>query len=351
MIELVELSSDREEEYRHFLLLNPRTLIYATLEFRNFLSSTAAGSPTYLLALCSGEIRGVLPFFTLKHPAYGKIINSLPWYGSYGGCTLADETNSDVRNALLARYREIISEADVLGSTLIASPFESQSEDQYSAILNPTTIDKRIGQISVLPSGEEIIDEKLMSTFRKKTRNIVRKSLGQNFRLVISDDDWAWQFLYDTHVENLQSIGGGAKPWEHFAAIRQNIPFDWRNIFVALLDDEPVAALLMLYFNQTTEYITPVIKHEYRSSQPLSFLIWHAMFHASNHGIKWWNWGGPWYSQKSLRHFKNGWGAADFPYTYFINLKPESLPFFKSDLSEIKSAFPYYYLLPFSMVK
>jgi len=179
----------------------------------------------------------------------------------------------------------------------------------------------------------------------------VRKALKQGFQLVISDEEWAWQFLHKTHTENLRSIGGIPKPWEHFAAIRQNIPWEWRNIFVALLDGKPVAALLMLYFNQTAEYVTPVIMQEHRSSQPLSFLIWHAMLHATANGFRWWNWGGTWDSQKSLHHFKAGWGAEDYPYSYFISLKPASLVLMKSDLNDLRSAFPYYYLLPFFMVE
>ena len=87
----------------------------------------------------------------------------------------------------------------------------------------------------------------------------------------------------------MAGIGGTAKPWAHFEAIRDAIPASARRLYIARLNGQPVAALLLLYFNRTVEYITPVIKHEYRSAQPLSFLIWHAMQDAIAEGFRWWN--------------------------------------------------------------
>ena len=176
---------------------------------------------------------------------------------------------------------------------------------------------------------------------------MVRKALQQGFALHITDADWAWRFLYETHVENLQALGGQAKPWSHFIALRTHIPAHWRRVFVATLADQPVAALLLLYFNQTVEYITPVIRHAYRSQQPLSFLIWHAMLWASREGYRWWKaGGGTWLAQPSLYHFKAGWGAIDLPYTYLINVSEQVVSRYRRtsvrcrSLSHITISFP-----------
>ena len=109
----------------------------------------------------------------------------------------------------------------------------------------------------------------------------------------------------------MSAIGGRAKPWGHFAAMRELIPAAWRQLFVTRLDGEPVSAMLLFRFNQTVDNITPVIRHEFRSRQPLSFAIWHAMLDAVRSGFRWWNWGGTWETQQSLHHFKRGWGAAE----------------------------------------
>jgi Uncharacterized protein involved in methicillin resistance len=108
----------------------------------------------------------------------------------------------------------------------------------------------------------------------------------------------------------------------------------------------PVAALLLLYFNGTVEYITPVVKDAYRSRQPLSFLIYNAMLEAASDGYKIWNWGGTWSLQKSLHHFKEGWGAVELPYTYLISIRKDCVTRGKNNFEELRAAFPFYYIVP-----
>ena len=345
----MSLTSAYEEAYRQFLLANPRTLVYATIEYRNFLTAVAGGQPHYQLALKHGQIVGVLPYFRKSHPEWGTILNSLPWYGSHGGCTAAVEADDDIRQTLLAAYAEALLAPDVLTATLILTPFENDRLPTYLARLKPPFTDHRIGQMTCLPSPGTALEQQLLLHFRRKTRNVVRKALQQGFALHITDADWAWRFLYETHVENLQALGGQAKPWSHFIALRTHIPAHWRRVFVATLADQPVAALLLLYFNQTVEYITPVIRHAYRSQQPLSFLIWHAMLWASREGYRWWNWGGTWLAQPSLYHFKAGWGAIDLPYTYLINVSEQVVSRVQAHLSALQAAFPYYYIFPYAV--
>jgi hypothetical protein len=345
----MSLTSAYEEAYRQFLLANPRTLVYATIEYRNFLIAVAGGQPHYQLALKHGQIVGVLPYFRKSHPEWGAILNSLPWYGSHGGCTAAVETADDTRQTLLAAYAEALLASDVLTATLILTPIENDKLPIYLGRLKPPFTDHRIGQITCLPPPGTALEQQLLLHLRRKTRNAVRKALQQGFALHITDADWAWRFLYETHVENLQALGGQAKPWSHFIALRTHIPVPWRRIFVASLADQPVAALLLLTFNQTVEYFTPVIKHTHRSQQPLSFLIWHAMLWASREGFRWWNWGGTWLAQQSLYHFKAGWGAIDLPYTYLINVSEQVVSRVQAHLSALQGAFPYYYIFPYAV--
>ncbi|HOX22642.1 MAG TPA: hypothetical protein PLL10_04195, partial [Elusimicrobiales bacterium] len=61
------------------------SLVYYARPFHAFLAEAAGGSCHYLAAFDGDEIQGVLPYFVKEHPEYGKVLNSLPWYGSYGG--------------------------------------------------------------------------------------------------------------------------------------------------------------------------------------------------------------------------------------------------------------------------
>lgn len=350
MIDVVELSKALEPRYSAFVQQHARSMIYWTLEFRTFLSQVLTGIPRYFVALDGPDIVGVLPNFVATHAEFGTVINSLPWYGSHGACLVQPRHHELARKALLDRYVNLLNSGDISFATLVLSPQENHFIDAYIADVGPQAVDRRMGQITALPQNGPAVEARLESAILQKTRNLVRKGCKQGFDWRIEDDDEAWRFLHDTHVENMAGIGGQAKPWSHFAAMRFAIPPEWRQLLVARLNGAPVAAMLIFRFNQTVEYITPVIKHEFRPLQPLSFLIWHAMLNAIRDGFRWWNWGGTWATQKSLHHFKAGWGATDQPYSYLVHARPRALEALKRDRQALASAFPFYFTYPFHLL-
>lgn len=333
------------------LLSDSDNLIYATRAFREFLHEATGAEPHCLVAVQDGKVLGVLPWFEKRDVRYGTVCNSLPWYGSYGACSIANNANSSVRELLLSAYSEHLKNIpDLLTATTILSPFENHLVPTYRAHLQEQQQDSRIGQITRLPGTVTGIEERLMATFAPKTRNLVRKGLKQGFVLEVRDDDAAWDFLCSVHHENMAEIGGKPKPSEHFRALKRHIPAEWRELLLASLNGTPVAAVLLFTFNRTVEYITPVIRHEYRSQQPLSFLIWHGMVRGSSRGARWWNWGGTWHTQKSLHHFKAGWGAVDMPYTYLIQAREGASALLRSDSAGVVEAFPWFYIYPFHLI-
>ena len=339
------------DSYEACIASAPDNLVYPTRQFLAFLEEVTGAYVQCLVAEQNNEIVGVLPWFEKRVEPYGTVCNSLPWYGSYGGSTLAKDADSTVRERLLSAYVEHLHAIpDLLTATTILSPFENQFLATYQSHLYQQVQDSRIGQITRLPDAGSCLEERLMTVISQKTRNLVRKSLKQGFALEVRDDDASWQFLCEVHHENMAAVGGKPKPEEHFTALRRHIPGEWRELLLASLDGEPVAALLLLTFNRTVEYITPVIRHEYRSQQPLSFLIWHGMLRGINRGAYWWNWGGTWHTQHSLHHFKAGWGAVDMPYTYLVQGRDEAPALIKSDPDGVSAAFPWFYQYPFHLL-
>lgn len=351
MINVIELNVEMELAYAEFISSDDSGMIYGTLAFRDFLQNAVGGTPHYLLAMNAGKIVGVLPLFETVHPICGKVFNSLPWYGTHGGCIVADDFAAAAREALLNAYADLLMCADVAFSTLILSPDENALRHEYVKLLRPVAIDDRIGQITDLPQDGADLEMRLESIFAQKTRNLSRKSRKQGFELALDDSSEAWKFLYETHVANMQAIGGMAKPWSHFVSMQEAIPQASRQLLTAKLDGEPVAALLLLRFNRTVEYLTPVIRHEFRAQQPLSFLIWHGMVDAIQSGFRRWNWGGTWVTQKSLHHFKAGWGARDCPYSYLIHAKPSAIEALRADRKGVADAYPFYFTYPFGLLE
>ena len=335
-------------QYDHFLGRATESSLYYSLEFRGFLESAISGTPVYLIA-CDEDanIVGSLPLFTLTSPIFGTIANSLPWYGSHGGCLLLDPDQTTVRTELLKSYCEYTK--NFVSSTLVLSPFEQKYYHQYSEVIQPSLEEYRVGQVTQMPANSEHVTNDLFSVIHQKTRNLVRKSLKQGFDIVQSDCDYAWNFLYETHVENMLSICGKPKPFSHFKSIRSSAIRT--KLYLAKSGSTIVASLLLFYYGNTVEYITPVIKQEYRSRQPLSFLIFNAMLDAIKLGYRNWNWGGTWASQHSLHHFKSGWGASSSDYSYLIRTKADSHVLFLENIDMLSDAFPYYFVYPFSLLK
>lgn len=347
MRRVVPLTAALEPAWRDLAVADPRHLIYGSLEYRDFLAAAIPGSPHYLVALEGDRVQGGMPVFALEVPGLGTILNSLPWYGSHGGCVLAPGAPPGIREILIGAYATLAAAHGVLAATMILSPEEEAALPIYREILAPTALDGRIGQMTALPEQGLGVAERLLATIHQKTRNLVRKSLRQGFERTTADSDAAWAFLHRVHGENMLAIGGRAKPWAHFEALRTQLPPAWREVAVATLDGEPVAALLTLGFNRTVEYFTPVVRREYRSLQPLSYLVWHGMLDAIEQGMRWWNWGGTWVGQSSLHHFKAGWGAEDRPYSYLIQASPQGLETLRRQREVLGGAFPYYYVYPY----
>jgi hypothetical protein len=353
MTEVIRICSPDWGDCVSDLAQNPRTMVYAAPFFGSFLKAALElGEVGCFLCRDGDECLGILPYHAVENERFGRVVNSLSWYGSHGGCMLKDPARGDVRDALLSAYQETFlqDESSLFSSTVILTHEEEACCSKYIHRLNGVAGDWRIGQMTPLPMPGEDLGDRLLAQIHQKTRNLVRKSLKQGFKVVAADTDYGWDFLYATHVENMEGIGGKAKPRHHFNALRTEIPVDHRRLILAMDGDEPVAALFLILFNKTVEYVTPVIKLEHRSRQPLSLLIYQGMVDAVVAGFRWWNWGGTWESQESLYHFKSRWGAEDLRYSYIINLPEKSRAMAATDLARLQEEFPFMYLLPYSLL-
>lgn len=324
--------------------------IYNTPAFGNFIQAAVGGRPLVLTASSGGQTVGLFRFFKYEHPKYGVVINSQPWFGSYGGCAIAadlPEPAADlVRRELLDSFTCILRQCpNLISSAVSLSPFEYRHLSVYHDILRPTCVEERNCQILRLPPDDADIEKNIISAM-KSQRNTVRKSLRQGFCRLQGDSDEAWEFLYKTHVENIRAIGGRPKQPEHFKALRRELSGPFLRLSVAALEGRMAAALLCLSCGPVVEYIMPAIDAAYRSTQPLSFLLIMQMIDAVKDGARFWNFGGTLPGQKTLHHFKASWGALDYPYGYVINANLERLRWV-ADEGGLSEAAPYYYIYPF----
>lgn len=338
-MQIVPLDDGSRAEYEAFVRRQPAGLLYYSAAFQDFLCKSVNAQRQTAIARDGSGVRGVLPLLSLDGP-WGRVYNSLPFFGSHGGILAESE---GARRALLDWYNMIAHHVDTASSTMIANPFEESSIRDAAH----NHIDYRIGQLTSLdvaaPHGEA-----MLGRFHYKTRNMIRKAEKSGIKVRIENDELG--FLREVHEENLAALGGLAKPKAFFEELPRcfSAGSDYC-IYVARLDGQPVAALLVFHYGVTSEYYTPVIREAYRELQPMSLLIFTAMTEAAIAGQRWWNWGGTWPSQEGVYRFKKRWGTEDRKYLYHVQLnRPEIL---RETPAAVSAAYPFFYVLPFSLLR
>jgi hypothetical protein len=152
------------------------------------------------------------------------------------------------------------------------------------------------------------------------------------------------------HRANMEALGGLAKDASFFTTVPRHFEAgaDY-DVYVGLLGEAVVAALLLFYFNETVEYFTPAVDHDHRSEQPLAVVLAEAMAAAARRGCRRWNWGGTWTSQDGVFRFKRKWGAPEGRYRYFVQVNDDAL--LDARPEELRARFKHFYVVPFSALR
>ncbi|MFC1936386.1 peptidoglycan bridge formation glycyltransferase FemA/FemB family protein [Chloroflexota bacterium] len=345
----------RQEDYidfEEFVKLSDSSLIYTSIKYKNFLEKILVNSKSdYLIAREGSQLVGALPTFTIHNKKYGNVLNSLPFYGSNGGIIVSPKISNtaSVIKILVEEFNTLAISNEVSTSTLITNPLDKNSA-LIQGILPHSYTDMRIGQIKMLPSSSLMannIEDTLMNSYHKKTRNSIRKALKSDLLISHSDSLKDLQKLSDFHNQGIKKIGGISKPWNVFLAIRESFEYniDYR-LYLAQKENKIISALLVFYYHKTAEYFTPATDPEYRIYQPMSLLIHTAMEEAAKRNCLYWNWGGTWMTQENVYKFKSRWGTEDHRYYYLIQKYDNRLQ--EMTKEKLLKEYPNYYVLPFS---
>lgn len=348
------LTEDREEEYSQLILRDERALFNSSLIFRELLRRVTGAQDYYLIALEGGRIVGTLPSFLKLNSKYGNVLNSLPWYGSNPGITVDPDfpTPKKVKANLIRAFHDLAEEKKAVTSTIITRPFE-RDQELYKEQTKYDFLDSRIGMVTPLPQFSETFDSDLMRMFHSKTRNLVRKAQKGDMKFYHDENAETRHFLADVHRKNMEAVGAPPKNMEFFEWLAKIFTYDEDyRIYIAELEGIKIAALLVVYFSKTVEYLIPAIVADYRSFQPMSLLIFNAMKDAARRGFRYWNWGGTLLpSQKGVYHFKKRWGSDECVYYYYIRSHGDISHLLSSSKETLLKEYPYFYVLPFSELR
>ena len=314
IVKIEILDNSRYLEYESFLLSCKHSLFYHSTKYKDFLEDLLNCESKYLLAYENGKIVAALPLM-IKDGSLGKVVNSLPYYGSHGGILGVNVTVEAIE-----LIKNELKELNYASMTLISLPTYNNIDKLSAKITN-----QRISQITKLNSHLSNAEDYILSIIEGSTRRNINKAKNFGISSCIKNNQ-ALSFLERIHRENMSVIGGKTKSKNFFDKIPRYFTeeIDYR-IYVAQKEHIDVAALLVFYFNKTVEYFTPVIDLNYRDQQPLALIIFEAMKDAINKGYQFWNWGGTWTTQKGVYQFKKKWAALENIYVYSTHLKNKEI--------------------------
>jgi hypothetical protein len=343
-VSIKKIEGSGGSDIEDFVLRSPGSILYSSPHYLALISNHLNATCGWFVASDGDDIKGALPF-AFKDGDLGSVWNSMPFYGSNGGVVQATP-DLRIKKELIREFYEFAERANACSATIITNPLLKDHED-YESSIEGFLRDVRIGQITHLPesSGDE-----LMKIFQDPRPRNIRRAIKEGIEVANGNEKSSVEFLYEVHVENMKAIGGLAKPWDFFEKLSSGISEDFWSVYLGSLNGEPIAALLLFYFNGTVEYFTPVIKPEHRNTQALALVIYEAMKDAvSKKQCNNWNWGGTWLSQGGVYDFKKRWGTSDYPYYYYTKLFHEGVR--SSSKEALLANYPGFYVLPFSELK
>lgn len=332
---VVEVTPASEQGYQRFVESCPTALFYHSLGFRDFVLRLLGCEQRYAVVLSGGEVVGAMPLMAARGP-YGTVLNSLPYFGSNGGMLGGVEA----RAVLADWYGAQLNEPGVAAGTVIANPLEAESTLALAGHLE----DSRVGLITHL-DGPGPPEELVLRSIDGSARRNVQKAIRSGVTVDVDDD--GMEVLERLHTANMAAIGGRSKDPQFFELVADQFRAgEDYNLYVARVEGQAVAALLVFYFGQTVEYYVPATDVEFRPLQPMAAILHRAMADAVTRGFRNWNWGGSWTDHESLIRFKTKWGGQSHVYRYSTQVNaPELLSATPEDLL---ASYPGFYVVPFS---
>lgn len=316
------------------------SLAYHRSDFLDVVSEELGAQVHWISVREQGEIVAVIPFLEKDGP-FGKIVNSLAFYGS-NGAVVQRELDENLTRKALAAFKTYCREGNVSSATVITNPLFG-SDELYSAELNWDMKDFRYSYVTNLEKGRSFDD--FIERFEDPRPRNIRRAQKEGVTVVQDNSAEAISRLAFLHKANMAAIGGSFKTEEFLhALVGRMAPEAW-TVYVAHLRGEVVAALLLLLHADTVEYFIPAIDPSYRATQASALVNASAMHNLGGLGYRYWNWGGTWEDQSGVRDYKKKWDCLEKKYHYFSMIfDPELL---EVDVTTLQAHYRGFFVYPF----
>ncbi|EMN01226.1 acetyltransferase (GNAT) domain protein [Leptospira noguchii str. 1993005606] len=322
---------------------NYSVLGYHYPNYRKMLEKIDIGKPLYLGLRDNKEnIVAILPGF-IKTQKEGSVYSSLPFFGPNAGI-LFDKNSINQEQAHLYLLQFLFHELknyDMVSASLYSNFYDNSDFPLLQKFIpDSITLDKFTSYIS-------LYDFKLSSSLEYDIRKATRS--GVKIREVRTMQDV--EDIYNIYKQNCIDYGILLKPKECLKSlVEQSKSINTVKTYIAEYSGRVIGALIMIYSPSIASYYLPCSIHEYRSYQPMTFLINHAIQESIRMGIHYWNWESSPSKESGVYRFKKKWGSMDKVYKIFIKPFKDIHFFRKLGRLGIGELYPHYFVYPFSEI-
>ena len=304
--------------------------IFFSLKFIIFISKVLKLSPYFFCYSRSNKIVALIPFFEKKNYKYGKVINSLPFFGSMGGVY---SENNNFKKICLKLFNNHFNDEEILSSVIIQNPFDD-FDSKLNKVFKSNFTDDRILQYIKLNQKLNISDTRI--------RNVNKaKKLG--FKVYKTNSPKIVDKLEKLHFSHMKKINGKPKPKIFFSELKKLDKNIWKIYYSKNKNNDVIATLLVFFENQSMEYYIPACDENYKDSQVLSLLTYNSIMDSVRKNYKFYSFGFTWINQKGVYNYKKKWGCEDKEIRYLIKFDSNKL----SNINEMINLYKYFYIAPF----
>ncbi|MEW5766884.1 MAG: FemAB family XrtA/PEP-CTERM system-associated protein [bacterium] len=299
-------SQEWTQKWDDYVNRHPESSFFHQIGWKRVIERSFGHKSRYLLAEEEGDIRGILPLFSITSRLFGRSLVSLP-FAVYGGMCF---DNREAECLIVDEAKRIAKEEDF----------------EYLELRNI----KKNGLDFPVKNLYETFIKELPADPRECWRSLKRKARGSAKKGVVSslkaemNPDRLKEF-YDIYNHSLRNLGTPIFSFRFF----QNLLEEFGrkiNILSVKLHDKVIASVMVFFFKNTVNPYYGGSLKEYLGYSPNNFMYWKLMEYGCNQGYRYFDFGR---SRKDAGsyHFKEHWGITPqpLPYQYYLN-KTDKIP-------------------------
>lgn len=267
MVEIVHCTESDGQRWNSFLEECDGASFYHLFGWKSINELCFGHRCSFLAAIRSGSLVGVLPLVDMRSRLFGKILCSMPFVNYGSVCSLDREAES----ALLSEAKKIVRERNI-------DYLELRGMVRVNDDL--PTREHKVSMMLDLACDADAV----WNSFKSKHRTEIRRSYKNGLRVAAGGRELLDAF-YAMLVAGWRRMGTPIYQKAYFRTILDVFP-DTTRIFVALHDEKPVAAAFNGYYRGVVEGMWLGIDPTCKTLNANNVLYWEMIKHACESGMQ-----------------------------------------------------------------